>query len=79
MMDASCRDSRCSYRALVNRNNMLGSRLNGLGPIQTSSPASGDCLDAWIAAFRSEVGEAAPIGSEQLNEWEDWCASGQYP
>lgn len=31
MMEASCRDSRCTYVALVNRNNLLTTRLNSLG------------------------------------------------
>lgn len=79
LLDASCRDARCSYRALVNRNNVLDSRLSSLGPIQTNSATSGNCLDAWIGAFRREVSETAPIHSEQLNEWEDWCADGKYP
>ena len=79
LLDASCRDARCSYRALENRNNVLDSRLSSLGPSQTNSAASGNCLDAWIGAFRREVSETAPIHSEQLNEWKDWCADGKYP
>ncbi|MFG9747225.1 hypothetical protein EWS90_28305 [Pseudomonas aeruginosa] len=79
LMDASCRDSRCAYTALVNRNNSLIARLNALGPVQTDSPTAENCLDAWITAYRKEVGEEAPIINDQINEWEDWCASGKYP
>ena len=79
LMDASCRDSRCGHTALLNRNNLLVARFNALGPVQTVNPTAGNCLDAWITAFRKDVGDEAPIVSEQLNEWEDWCASGKYP
>lgn len=79
LLDASCHDSRCGYTALVNRNNALAGRLNTLGPVQAGNPKPENCLDAWIIAFRKEVGEEAPIGSEQLDEWEGWCASGKYP
>ncbi|OGB24022.1 MAG: hypothetical protein A3I66_17130 [Burkholderiales bacterium RIFCSPLOWO2_02_FULL_57_36] len=47
---------------------------------KTSSVAASDnCLDAWITAFREEVGEDALVVSEQLNEWEDWCSEGRRP
>jgi len=38
MMDASCQDYRCTYTALVNRNNALTSRLKALGPVQAADP-----------------------------------------
>lgn len=41
--------------------------------------ANGMCLDDWIAAFRKEAGEDAMIGSEQLDEWKDWCSEGKRP
>lgn len=75
LMDASCRDSRCGYIALVNRNNALATRLEALGPVQAGNPAPESCVDAWIAAFRKEAGEEALIVNEQLNEWNDWCES----
>ncbi|WP_455231683.1 toxin-antitoxin system YwqK family antitoxin [Geopseudomonas aromaticivorans] len=43
------------------------------------STSAESCLDAWIAAYRSEVGEDAPIVSEQLGEWEEWCGEGKTP
>lgn len=47
---------------------------------KTSSIATSDnCLDAWITAFREEVGEDALIVSEQLSEWEGWCNEGKMP
>lgn len=79
LMDASCRDSRCAYTALANRNNALAARLKALGPVEANKPASENCLDAWITAFRKEAGAEAPVVSEQLDEWSDWCASGKYP
>lgn len=49
-------------------------------PASSSSVAqSPDCVDKWIAAFRSERGEEEPINADQLTEWEEWCASGKVP
>jgi len=47
---------------------------------KSSSIATSDnCLEAWISAFREEVGEDALIVSEQLSEWESWCSEGRLP
>jgi len=49
-------------------------------PVDTNSAAAnGTCLDDWIAAFRKDAGEDAMIGSEQLDEWKDWCSEGKRP
>ncbi|MDD2057163.1 hypothetical protein N5D52_17625 [Pseudomonas sp. GD03860] len=37
------------------------------------------CQDAWMSAYRAEVGEDAMINNEQLGEWEQWCAEGKLP
>ncbi len=37
------------------------------------------CEDAWMNAYRAEVGEDALINSEQIGEWESWCAEGKRP
>ncbi len=49
--------------------------------VKVSSPtaSSEGCLDAWIAAYRSEAGEDTPIVNEQLGEWEEWCGEGKLP
>ncbi|HCL78144.1 toxin-antitoxin system YwqK family antitoxin [Stutzerimonas nitrititolerans] len=45
-----------------------------------SSVATKDnCLDAWIAAYRKEVGDEAMIVSGQIDEWNQWCDEGQLP
>ncbi|EPW8810489.1 toxin-antitoxin system YwqK family antitoxin [Pseudomonas aeruginosa] len=45
----------------------------------SSIVTSDNCLEAWISAFREEVGEDALIVSEQLSEWESWCSEGRLP
>lgn len=79
LLDASCRDSRCGYTALVNRNNALASRLNALGPVQAGNSEPENCVDSWISAFREEMGEDAMIVGEQLDEWKGWCSEGKQP
>lgn len=37
------------------------------------------CLNAWIEAFRKDLGEDAMIVGEQLSEWEGWCSEGKLP
>lgn len=37
------------------------------------------CQDAWMTAYRKEVGEEAMISSDQIGEWEQWCAEGKLP
>lgn len=37
------------------------------------------CLNAWIEAFREDVGEDAMIVGEQLSEWSGWCSEGKLP
>lgn len=38
-----------------------------------------NCLDAWIAAYRKEVGDEAMIVSGQIDEWNQWCDEGKRP
>ena len=45
----------------------------------TQAFSSEGCLDAWITAYRKEIGDEAMIVSEQINEWEDWCSEGKLP
>lgn len=60
------------------------------GPIKTSTPDVPKvsqpgpqkieaCVDNWMAAFRKENGEDAPVRTEQLDEWEAWCKDGRLP
>lgn len=37
------------------------------------------CQDAWMTAYRAEVGEEAMITHDQIGEWEQWCAEGKMP
>ncbi|MDD2046969.1 toxin-antitoxin system YwqK family antitoxin [Pseudomonas putida] len=37
------------------------------------------CQDAWMTEYRKEVGEEAMITSDQIGEWEQWCAEGKLP
>lgn len=37
------------------------------------------CQDAWMTAYRQEVGEEAMITHDQIGEWEQWCAEGKLP
>lgn len=46
---------------------------------ETSAAPAEACLDAWIAAHRSEVGEDAVVTMDQVGEWEQWCAAGKKP
>ncbi|MDV5862516.1 toxin-antitoxin system YwqK family antitoxin [Pseudomonas aeruginosa] len=45
----------------------------------TQAFSSEACLDAWITAYRKEIGDAAMIVSEQIDEWKDWCGEGKLP
>ncbi|MCY1392078.1 hypothetical protein D9M71_69390 [compost metagenome] len=45
----------------------------------TQAFSSEGCLDAWITAYRKEMGDEAMIVSEQIDEWEDWCSEGKLP
>lgn len=45
----------------------------------TQASSSEGCLDAWIAAYRKEIGDEAMIVSEQIDEWKDWCSEGRLP
>ncbi|MDH0149050.1 hypothetical protein N7335_21925 [Stutzerimonas stutzeri] len=45
----------------------------------TQAFSSEGCLDAWISAYRKEIGDEAVIVSEQIDEWEDWCSEGKLP
>ncbi|HCF7328965.1 TPA: hypothetical protein NIJ57_001591 [Pseudomonas aeruginosa] len=38
-----------------------------------------NCHDAWITAYRNEIGDDAVVTSEQLSEWDDWCKEGKLP
>jgi len=42
-------------------------------------PSTENCVDAWINAFREEMGEDSIIVGEQLDEWKDWCSEGKQP
>jgi hypothetical protein len=45
-----------------------------------ASPAGGEeCSLSWINAFHKENGDDAMINSEQLAEWDKWCAEGKTP
>lgn len=37
------------------------------------------CEDAWMTAYREEVGEEAMITHDQIGEWEQLCAEGKLP
>ncbi|WCW56780.1 hypothetical protein KK193_11570 [Pseudomonas aeruginosa] len=37
------------------------------------------CHNAWITAYRNEIGDDAVVTSEQLSEWDDWCKEGKLP
>lgn len=52
---------------------------NQLTASNTQAPSAENCLDAWISAFREEMGEDAMIVGEQLDEWKDWCNEGKQP
>lgn len=48
--------------------------------ISTVAVASAEtCEDAWMNAYREEVGEEAMITHDQIGEWEQWCAEGKMP
>lgn len=48
--------------------------------ISTAVVASAEtCEDAWMNAYRAEVGEDAMITHDQIGEWEQWCAEGKMP
>ncbi|ASD13579.1 MULTISPECIES: hypothetical protein [Pseudomonadaceae] len=51
--------------------------LNGGTASASTDPEQ--CLNAWIKAFREDVGEDAMIVGEQLNEWKGWCSKGKLP
>ena len=51
--------------------------LNGGTASASTDPEQ--CLNAWIKAFRDDVGEDAMIVGEQLNEWKGWCSKGKLP
>lgn len=51
--------------------------LNGGNASASTNPEQ--CLNAWIKAFRDEVGEDAMIVGEQLDEWKGWCSKGKLP
>ncbi|WP_156483744.1 toxin-antitoxin system YwqK family antitoxin [Azotobacter vinelandii] len=38
-----------------------------------------NCHNAWITAYRNEIGDDAAVTSEQLSEWSDWCREGKLP
>ncbi|TBV17398.1 toxin-antitoxin system YwqK family antitoxin [Stutzerimonas kirkiae] len=38
-----------------------------------------NCHNAWITAYRNEIGDDAVVTSEQLSEWSDWCREGKLP
>lgn len=44
-----------------------------------ANAVSGDCAEAWTAAFRKEQGEDAIVTVDQLGEWRAWCDSGKRP
>lgn len=52
---------------------------NQITASNTQTPSTENCVDAWISAFREEMGEDAMIVGEQLNEWKDWCNEGKQP
>lgn len=66
---------------------------NGTGPLFGGAPASASapatasvvstsdeaCSDKWVNAFHKENGEDAMITSDQLDEWDQWCAKGKLP
>lgn len=45
----------------------------------TAASSGQSCEDAWMTAYRAEVGEEAMITSDQIGEWEAWCSEGKMP
>jgi len=37
------------------------------------------CSSKWVDAFHKENGEDAMITSDQMDEWDQWCAKGKHP
>ena len=37
------------------------------------------CVDAWIAAYRREKGRDAPVYTQQVEEWADFCRQNRLP
>ncbi|WP_288842664.1 hypothetical protein [uncultured Deefgea sp.] len=35
------------------------------------------CVDEFVVAYRTEIGNEAIVRAEQLQEWEDWCKTGK--
>ncbi len=50
-------------------------------PATASVKATPDeaCSSKWVDAFHKENGEDAMITSDQLDEWDQWCAKGRLP
>lgn len=50
-------------------------------PASASVKATPDeaCSSKWLDAFHKENGEDAMITSDQLDEWDQWCAQGRLP
>ncbi|MCS3472596.1 antitoxin component YwqK of YwqJK toxin-antitoxin module [Pseudomonas sp. JUb42] len=48
-------------------------------PATSPSLSNSNCPDKWIDAFHRTNGEDALITTEQIDEWESWCAEGKLP
>lgn len=46
---------------------------------KTAVASKESCSDSWMSAYRKEVGDEAAITSDQISEWEQWCAEGKMP
>lgn len=47
--------------------------------INTQVAPTANCFDKWVNAYRQEQGEEAMVHTEQMTEWEQWCAEGKMP
>ncbi|MFJ5240263.1 toxin-antitoxin system YwqK family antitoxin [Pseudomonas neuropathica] len=45
----------------------------------TNSNEDNSCTSKWVDAFHKENGEDTMITSDQLGEWDQWCAEGKLP